>query len=237
MIEQYSIIDGQREIKFDLRFSNRKSLGICVTPKAEVQVTAPAGTDIERILQAVRRRMPWIIDQLKSFEEVRFTDSTPNYESGQTIKYLGRDYMLRVQQVADFEEERVVLEHSILRLDIRDHSQHERINLMVEEWYRTEALMYLAEKFEVLYQRVKKYGITKPQFYLRRMEKRWGSCTPNGVIYLNPDLVKLPSHCIEYAIMHELCHLKHGDHSKEYYFFLDTLMPDWREREKDLKAV
>lgn len=93
MIEQYSIIDGQREIKFDLRFSNRKSLGICVTPKAEVQVTAPAGTDIERILQAVRRRMPWIIDQLKSFEEVRFTDSTPNYESGQTIKYLGRDYM------------------------------------------------------------------------------------------------------------------------------------------------
>lgn len=237
MTEHYSIIDGQHEIKFHLRFSKRKSLGICVTPKSEIQVTAPEGTELERILHAVRRRMPWIIDQLKTFEEIRFSDKTPDFESGQTILYLGRNYMLRVHQVLDFEEEQVILEHSILRLDIRDHTQRERINLMVEEWYRNEALMYLGEKFEALYQRVKKYGISKPQFYLRRMEKRWGSCTPNGVIFLNPDLIKLPSHCIEYTIMHELCHLKHADHSKEYYFFLDTVMPDWRERERDLENI
>jgi predicted metal-dependent hydrolase len=235
--EQLSVKDGQHEVSFELRFSNRKSVGICVTPRAKVQVTAPEGTELDRVLQAVQRRIPWIITQLKGFEEVRFLDDVPGYESGQTIKYLGRNYMLRVYQAEEFQEERVVLEHSTLRLDIKDRSQQARINLMIEEWLRNEALAYLGEKFEALYQRIRKYDIQKPQFYLRRMDKRWGSCTPNGVVYLNPDLIRLPSHCIEYAIMHELCHLKHGDHSTEYYLFLDTVMPDWKIREKDLHSA
>ncbi len=235
-LDRYKVAEGAHEISFALRFSDRKSIGICVTPRSEVLVTAPTGIEIERILQTVRRRMPWIINQLKTFEEVRFLDQVPDFESGQTIKYLGRNYMLRVYQAEDFQEERVILEHSVLRVDIRDRSQRARINLMVEEWYRNEALTYLGEKFELLYQRIKKYDIAKPQFYLRRMDRRWGSCTPGGIVYLNPDLIKLPSHCVEFVVMHELCHLKHADHSKEYFFFLDTLMPDWKVRERDLES-
>jgi predicted metal-dependent hydrolase len=233
--EQHEIVEGAHVVSFELRFSKRKSIGICVTPKSKVQVTAPEGLELERVLLAVRRRMSWIVNQLKEFEKVRFLDKTSNYESGQTIKYLGRDYMLRVYEAEDFQEERVVLEHSILRVDIKDRSQQERINLMIEEWHRNEALAYLGEKFENLFQIVKKYGISKPQFYLRRMDKRWGSCTPTGLVYLNPELIRLPSHCIELVIMHELCHLKHANHSKEYYFLLDTVMPDWKVRERDLE--
>lgn len=234
--EVYSIKDGHHEISFELKFSTRKSLGICVTPKSEIQVTAPEGLPVERVLQSVKRRMPWIIKQLKGLEKIRFVDTVPDYESGQTIRLLGRDYMLKVLQVEDFEEETVSLEHSILKLTIHDRTQKDRINLMVEEWYRNEALLYLGNKFEMLSQKVVKYGLPKPQYYLRKMEKRWGSCTPNGVIYLNPEMIKLPSHCIEYVIMHELCHLKFPDHSTEYYHFLETVMPDWKLREKDLNG-
>ena len=233
--ERYSINEGKREIAFELRFSKRKSVGICVTPEADIQVTAPEGTELARVLQVLKKRMPWIIERLTEFEGARIIDRPQNYESGQSLKYLGRDYMLRVSQIEEFEEERVFLDHSVLKVEVRDRDCSDRINLMVEEWYRRETLVFLAEKFELLYQRVKKYDISKPQFYLRRMSKRWGSCTSKGVIFLNPELIKLPSHCIEYAIIHELCHLKFPNHSKEYYFFLDTVMPDWKICEKDLE--
>lgn len=234
VLRRLNIKNGPSEISFDLKYSKRKSIGICVTPKSEVTVTAPLGFDVERVLRSVKNRMSWIIKQQKEFEEVRFEEKIPNYESGQTIRYLGRDYMLRVVQVEDFEEESVSLEHSILRVGVHDTKQRDRLNLIVEEWFRIEALTYLGDKFEVLASKVTKYGLPKPQYYLRRMKKRWGSCTPNGIIYLNPELIYLPSHCIEYVIMHELCHLKHSDHSHGFYHFLDTVMPDWKIRERDL---
>ena len=191
-----SVTEGQTEVVCELRFSNRKSVGICVTPKSEVIVTAPAGSEIAQITRIVKNRMQWINKQLKTFEGVRFSDSVTEYESGQTIQFLGRDYMLKVVTVEEFEDELVVMDHSVLKVNIRDRKQKERINLMIEEWLRTETMIYVGDKFETLSQKVLKYGLTKPRYYLRRMDKRWGSCQPNGVIYLNPELIRLPSHCI-----------------------------------------
>lgn len=236
MEETLKLCTEDRELAIILRYGKRRTLGITVTPQSEIKISAPEGLSHERILQAVTRRMPWILKQLKEFENVLFQNLTPSYESGQTLRYLGRDYMLRVNQIPEYEEEQVVLEHRILRVDIRDREQKERINLMVEEWYRNEALVHLGNRFEELYQRIKRHDIPRPQYYLRRMDKRWGSCTPTGIILLNPEMIQLPVHCIDYAIMHELCHLKYRNHSKDYYYFLDTVMPDWKERERDLLA-
>lgn len=69
------------------------------------------------------------------------------------------------------------------------------------------------------------------------MSKRWGSCTPEGKIYLNTELIKAPSHCIEYVITHELCHLKHKNHSKDFYALLNRIMPDWESRKLRLEKM
>ena len=78
---------------------------------------------------------------------------------------------------------------------------------------------------------VKKYGIEKPTLRIRDMETRWGSClAKKRIITLNKRLLESPRNCIEYVVMHELCHLIHPNHSKQFYSFLTMLMPDWKER-------
>jgi hypothetical protein len=72
---------------------------------------------------------------------------------------------------------------------------------------------------------------------LRSMSKRWGSAARDGAIYLNPELVRAPSACIDYVIVHEICHLKHHHHGKAFYSELRSLCPDWATRKKRLESM
>ncbi len=72
----------------------------------------------------------------------------------------------------------------------------------------------------------KKYKLEFPKLVVRRMEKRWGSCTAEGKVTLNPEIIKAPVKCIDYVIVHELCHIIHHNHSKEFYKLQLKMMPD-----------
>lgn len=60
------------------------------------------------------------------------------------------------------------------------------------------------------------------------MKAQWGSCSPGGSFLLNPHLVKVPAECIDYVILHELCHLEEHNHSQRFYDLLGYAMPRWK---------
>jgi predicted metal-dependent hydrolase len=66
------------------------------------------------------------------------------------------------------------------------------------------------------------------------MKKRWGSCAVNGAITLSPALVKAPRECIDYVIVHELCHLREHNHSPAYYQLLARAYPNWEATKRKL---
>ena len=75
-----------------------------------------------------------------------------------------------------------------------------------------------------------------PNIVVRRMGKRWGSCTETGNILINIELIKTPLYCIEYLIMHEICHLRVHNHGRAYYRLLTRCMPDWHRRKARLDS-
>jgi predicted metal-dependent hydrolase len=107
----------------------------------------------------------------------------------------------------------------------------------VNTWYRKRAHETLGRYLEKCYAIASRHGVAEPVLTIRTMPRRWGSCSLKGRITLNLNLVKAPVHCIEYVIMHELCHLKYHDHSKSFYSLLTRCQPDWRHRKEILNKA
>jgi len=118
------------------------------------------------------------------------------------------------------------------------HNNSFYIEELMYRWYRNQAEITFTQILSVSMEKVKKYNIKFPIMKIKRMKRKWGSCNPNNrTISLNLELIRAPSQCIEYVIMHELCHLKFAAHDKRYYDFLSMVLPDWKDRKYKLKEI
>jgi len=222
---------GSKQIYFQLEYSNRKSLGITVKPDLSVLVKAPADTSLEKVKEKLRKKAPWIIRQQSFF--LYFHPKTParKYISGETHLYLGRQYRLRIIQ-NNFEF--VKLKGKYIEATMTDKTRAEHL---VVEWYSQNAKLKLRTIAQPLIDNFKKYNIEPSSIVLRDMPTRWGSCTPKGKIILNPELIKAPKGCIEYVIIHELCHLVHHDHTQKFIDLQTKEMSDWEKWKMKLEKL
>lgn len=226
-----SIDFGSKKIDFHLTFSDRKSLGITITPDMDVIVKAPLDASIERVKEKVRKKAPWIIKQQSFF--LTFHPRTPEkrYVSGETHLYLGRQYRLKVTEA---KSNSVHFRGSYFEIQERQKSNSKPLLL---QWYRERAKIKFAEIAEPWIQRFEKYDVKPEAIYLQEMPKRWGSCTPKGKIILNPELIKAPRSCIEYVVIHELCHLVHPNHTPAFIQLQEKVMPDWQKWKMKLDTL
>jgi len=222
---------GSKQIYFQLEYSSRKSLGITVKPDLSVLVKAPVDTSLEKVKEKLRKKAPWIIRQQSFF--LYFHPKTParKYISGETHLYLGRQYRLKIIQ-NNFES--VKLKGKYIEAKVTDKSSAEQL---VGEWYLQNAKLKFRTIAQPLIDNFKKYKIEPLSIVLRDMPTRWGSCTPKGKIILNPELIKAPKGCIEYVIIHELCHLVHHDHTQKFIDLQTKEMQDWEKWKMKLEIL
>ena len=107
---------------------------------------------------------------------------------------------------------------------------------LLEKWWREKATSIYAQEVDAIYNKVfRKYSIEKPSMQVKKMKTLWGSCTPNkNKITLNEYLLKADLRCIQYVVLHELTHLLHPFHNKDFYEFMTVQMPDWQVRKEQL---
>jgi len=222
---------GSKQIDFHLEYSDRKSLGITVTSDLSVLVKAPADTQIDKIKEKLRKKAPWILKQQSFF--LSFHPKTPErkFIGGETHLYLGRQYRLKIIQS---KIESVKLKGKFIEVALSDKS---RAKQLATEWYLQKARSKFHAIAQPIIDKFKKYKVEPTSIVLREMPTRWGSCTPKGKIILNPELIKAPKGCIEYVIIHELCHLVHHDHTQKFIELQTKEMQDWEKWKNKLEHL
>lgn len=106
-------------------------------------------------------------------------------------------------------------------------AKRQRVKILLRDWYREHATAYFQKRLAALQQNIAWLG-SIPPFRLQVMQKQWGSCSPAGVLLLNPHLIKAPARCVDYVLLHEICHLREHNHGKAFYALLESLLPDWQ---------
>lgn len=234
-MSELAVSYGQRTIRFTLEQKPRKTFKISVLPDLSVGVSAPSRLSVEKVLHTVQRRASWITKQMEYFKTFMPKQPPRQFISGETHYYLGRQYRLKIGQsrVQD-----IKLKGRYLRALVDGPKAPKQVKEMVYGWYRIRAKEVFGNIVGRCQKKLQKYGIQSPRVEVKTMKSRWGSCThTKNKISLNTELIKAPSHCIEYVIMHEMCHLKYPNHTKQFYNFLSLTMPDWQKRKNRLERV
>ncbi len=227
--EQGSVQFAARRIPYRLHRGKRKSLRIAVSPDLTVDVFVPQAAGDDRINTILQKKAGWIARTLDRLANYHPLPTPKRYVSGETLVYLGRQYRLKVEN-GSRRPAKLLGKYLWVWADSIGNVQS--IKQGIEVWYRKHANDVLSRYLDKCQATAARHGVPVPHMVIRSMQKRWGSCSVSGRITLNTNLIQVPVHCVEYVIMHELCHLKHHNHSKAFYALLSRCMPDWRSRKE-----
>lgn len=252
---------GTDTIRYEVRFlASRQTLAIEVHPDSRVLVRAPLGCPEALIAERVKRRAGWISRQLAEFERYRPRTPERQYVNGESHLYLGRQYRLKLisgeaasvtkSQGAILDARsapaggasgmaRIKLTRGQLLVMLPGEPQAERgpdqVRALLHRWYLDRARAVFTEVLDASLHHFK--NVEQPRLIVRAMQSRWGSLSRAGSMTLNVNLVRAPRACIEYVVVHELCHTKHRDHDARFFKLLGQVMPDWEKRKQRLEAA
>lgn len=157
-----------------------------------------------------------------------------SYVNGETHRYLGKQYRLKA---VHGDEISVKCQRGYLWVTTPHRPSPETSRDLLEAWYTERALAVFNERLSECHRKVARERIPYPMLAIRKMTRRWGSCTKEGRIILNLEMIKAPKDCIDYVIVHELCHLKEHNHGQKFWKLLARVMPDYEERRRRLNMV
>lgn len=225
--KSYAVQYGDRRLRFQWRSRDAEGhkARIHVHPNGLVEVETPRDTTLAEAKQALLRRACWVTRHLAEIEERRAAVLMREYVSGETVFYLGRRYTLKV--IPSPNEEHAKLIRGQVRVSVRDTAPAS-VKAQLARWYRARGTEVFERRLSAVSERLS-WVKELPPWSIREMKSQWGSCSPFGAVILNPHLVKTPTRCIDYVILHELCHLEEHNHSERFYRLLKRAMPDWED--------
>lgn len=228
------MLEGQA-LEYTLERKSVKNVNLHVRKDGSIYVSANAMVSAEQVDGFLINKSQFILNALKRFrEQTEMRPQPKQYVSGETFYIQGRALRLKAVHAS---KNQVYTDGVHIFLELTDLSDNGKRQRMVCNFLDHQCRDVFSEIVQEIYPVFQKYGVAMPVVRIRDMDTRWGSClVKKGVITLNKRLLEAPRYCIEYVVMHELCHFIHPNHSKRFYGFLSMLMPDWKERKKILDS-
>lgn len=230
--------NNSRSDKLITKKINPRKVVIKVHPDQRVVATVPVDASDEMIHDAIMKRARWIWQSLQDFAKQKDHVLPKRYVSGEPQFYLGRRYVLKVMTDSENNDGmnstiklsrgklNVILPQSDSKLDLDERAA--LVKSLIDKWYRDKFTSVSRERLKALIYKAS-WVKNNPSLKLMTMKKQWGSCSNKGNLILNPHLVKAPKECIDYVILHELCHIAEHNHSEHFWRLLTQVMPNWKE--------
>lgn len=221
-------------IPFQYCHARRRTLGMTVRPDKSVIVRVPVRTSLGEIRDFVSRRAAWIAKVWREF------DSTPpkphqTYDNGATFWFQGRGYGLRLERGT---AEAVTLRGDALVVAAPGELDPRATRLLIDAWYRDQAAGVFRERAIECHRRMGAENLPLPAIVIRSMKSRWGSYSyRTGRITLNLHLIKAPPACLDYVIIHELCHIRARHHGPGFWNLVERYVPDHAGLRKQLNGI
>ena len=231
-LETSAITWGDTRLTYSIRRSARrkKTVAVTVDPGGGVLLLAPEQISTERLDAVVQRKAGWIVQRLRGVGSNGVPPSPREFVSGESVMYLGRHYRLKVDSGGIGEAK---LRGGWLHVPApAGAEQPAHVRAALVSWLRRHAAERLPERVEAWRSKV---GVAMPRVVIADQQKRWGSCNRSGTIRLNWRIIQAPMRLVDYVVVHELVHLRHRGHGRDYWQALGRIMPDYERRREDLR--
>ena len=214
-------------MKYLVKRKKIKNFILRIYPNLEVVVSVPLRTsdiDIEKFVDSKKEWIEKTISKIKKIQEIKNENN-----SKEKIKFLGKILNLKI---IDSELFRIKKTEKILFL-YTSNKDFAEIEKVINEW-KKDKLKNLLEEY------IKKYSILLGKnidyFMIKKMTSAWGIYHRRGnYITFNLELIEKNIECIEYVVLHELCHIFHMNHQKEFWALVQSFMPDYKKIRELLK--
>jgi len=202
-------------------------------PDGEVRLSAPNETDREVIRLFAISKLGWLRKRIKSFQEQQ-RETPREFVSGESHYFKGHRFLLEV--VDSMSKSKVEFSGTKkLVMKVSKDATAEEKHLLLQKWYREQ----LKQQIPALIEKWQKViGVECEDWGVKRMRTKWGSCNRDAKrIWLNLELAKKPTNCLEYIIVHELVHLHERNHNDRFVKLMNKFMPKWRHHKEVLNSL
>ena len=214
---------GRTKIHYKIERTQRKTLGITVGPTGEVLASAPYEVSVERIRDTIIKRGSWIIEQLTFFSKGPVLEPEKRGLSGESFYFLGRQYRLKVIK-SDCDE--VKIKDDRIILNCLSPKREDLKLALLQKWYFDRAKDIFSDRFQK-YKSM--FGEREIFMIVKKLKNSWGKYySKKGEIIFNVELIVAPIDCIDYVIVHELCHGQVLNHGKKFDALMTLKMPNWK---------
>jgi predicted metal-dependent hydrolase len=200
-------------------------------PNGRVRVAVPLRVNDDAVRLALVGKLGWIKRQRVKFE-TQSRQSKREMVSGESHYFLGRRYRLSV--VPHDGAPKVLTRKKLIELYVRRETNARQRERVLRRWYRQrlkEMIPPLVEKWQEI------LGVQLVEWGIKKMKTRWGTCNPDSRrVWLNLELAKKPSQCLEYILVHELTHLVERHHNDRFISLMNRHLPNWRQQRQVLNS-
>ena len=228
---------GEIEVPYVFkRVPRRRRVHIVVSDEGTIEVRAPWRFSVASAREVLRENAQWVMRSLDGAR--KRLARRPRLVTGARLPLLDESLRLEVRRMAQFDlfgdnrpvRSRAERRGTTLRVNTASLGDDE-LRALIERWYRREAATHLAGRIDHYAPRL---GVRPSRVSIRGQRSRWGSCSGKGTVSLNWRLMMVPGELVDYVVIHELCHLRHMNHSPRFWAMVSDAVPDFQQRRRRL---